>query len=155
VAPKFRRKRSEDKTSSTRIEPERPDLAKVLQYQSLVSSTTLSILKPPLIQLHFQGKGKFFKKYRIPENEQPIGDGTYSICVRCTSKDTGTVYAVKIMNPLHDASQEIAALEKCQGHENIVEVIENLEDSNFKYIVFELLSGGELFQRIQQYSHFT
>lgn len=59
------------------------------------------------------------------------------------------------MNPLHDASQEIAALQKCQGHENVVEVVENLEDNNYKYIVFELLNGGELFQRISQFNHFT
>lgn len=38
VAPKFRRKRAEEtKNSSNRIEPERPDLAKVLQYQIHVS----------------------------------------------------------------------------------------------------------------------
>lgn len=65
------------------------------------------------------------------------------------------MYAVKIMNLLHDASQEVAALQKCQGHENIVEVVENLEDNDYKYIVFELLNGGELFQRISQFNHFT
>jgi ribosomal protein S6 kinase alpha-5 len=74
--------------------------------------------------------------------------------MRCKSKKTGKLYAVKIMNPLHDASQEIAALEKCQGHDNIVEVVENLEDNRYKYIVFELLGGGELFQRIRHCNHF-
>jgi serine/threonine protein kinase len=74
--------------------------------------------------------------------------------MRCKSKETGKLYAVKIMNFFHDALQEITALEKCQGHDNIVAVVENLEDNSYKYIVFELLGGGELFQRIRHCNHF-
>ncbi len=51
----------------------------------------------------------------------------------------------------HDASLEIEALKRCQGHENIVQLIETLQDKYFNYIVFELLRGGELFSRIKRY----
>lgn len=85
----------------------------------------------------------------------PIGDGTYSICMQCTSKESGQIFAVKIMNLTHDASQEIEALQKCQDHCNVVQLIEHLQDSTFKYIVFELLSGGELFSRIRDQKLFS
>lgn len=105
--------------------------------------------------INFQAKSKFFSKYEIEEDEEPIGDGTYSICMRCTAKETGVAYAVKIMNKLHDPSQELEALRQCGDHPNIVKLIEDLEDSSFRYIVFELLSGGELFSRIREQNHFS
>lgn len=70
--------------------------------------------------------------------------------MRCEAVGTGTIYAVKIMNLSHDASQEIEALVKCQGHQNIVKLVEHLKDSQYSYIVFELLRGGELFSRIRE-----
>lgn len=75
--------------------------------------------------------------------------------MRCTSKETGVKYAVKIMNKLHDPSQELEALRQCGDHPNIVKLIEDLEDTNFRYIIFELLSGGELFSRIREHNHFS
>ncbi|CRL03025.1 CLUMA_CG016465, isoform A [Clunio marinus] len=70
----------------------------------------------------------FFKMYRIDNNAKEIGDGTYSICMPCTSIETGKCYAVKIMSLFHDASPEIEALEVCQGHENIVELVDQMKD---------------------------
>lgn len=102
-----------------------------------------------------QVKSKFFAKYAIEEEDEPIGDGTYSICMRCTSLETGAKYAVKIMNKMHDSSQELEALRQCGDHPNIVKLIEDVEDSSFKYIVFELLNGGELFSRIREHTHFS
>lgn len=49
----------------------------------------------------------------------------------------------------HDASQEIEALEQCQGHDGIVKLIDHLTDDKYTYLVFELLNGGELFSRIR------
>lgn len=62
---------------------------------------------------------------------------------------------MKIMKIDHDASQEIQALEKCQGHKNIVKLVETMQDKYFNYIVFELLSGGELFSRIRESGYLT
>lgn len=38
----------------------------------------------------------------------------------------------------------------CQGHKNVVKLIEKISDKKFTYIVCELLDGGELFNRIRQ-----
>lgn len=50
----------------------------------------------------------------------------------------------------HDARPEIEALNGCQGHDNIVKKIEHMKDGIFSYIVFEFLSGGELYSRIHR-----
>lgn len=97
-----------------------------------------------------KSKSPFFVKYEFVEVKAPIGDGTYSLCMKCRLTRTGEEFAVKILKLDHDASQEIDALQKCQDHKNIVKMIEVLQDKQFKYIVFELLSGGELFSRIQK-----
>jgi serine/threonine protein kinase len=91
----------------------------------------------------------FFEKYYISA-EHVIGEGTFSICLQVTSKETKKEFAAKIMKLSHDAKQEIAALEACQGHPNIVELIETVQDEQFQYIVFELLSGGELLTHISE-----
>lgn len=59
------------------------------------------------------------------------------------------------MNLNHDASQELEALGHCQDHPNIVKVIEHVEDNKFRFVVFELLSGGELFSRIRERNFFS
>ena len=75
--------------------------------------------------------------------------------MRCRRRDTKAQYAVKIMNASFDASIEINSLKQCQGSEHIVCFIETMKDSHYNYIVFELLSGGELFKRIRDCNHFT
>jgi serine/threonine protein kinase len=101
------------------------------------------------LQFRLQGKSSFFKKYKIADENALIGDGTFSLCMKCTSIKTKETFAVKIMKLNHNASQEIDVLEKCQGHSNIVKLIEKMSDNHYNYIVFELLSGGELFSRIR------
>ncbi|CAG9801084.1 unnamed protein product [Chironomus riparius] len=96
-----------------------------------------------------RSKSPFFKKYRIQEDSELLGDGTYSLCVKCFSIEDGQEYAVKIVKLDHDSSQEFEALEMCQGHKNVVKLIEKISDKKFTYIVCELLDGGELFNRIR------
>ena len=40
-------------------------------------------------------------------------------------------------------------------HPNIVKIYEYFETNDFIYIVMELITGGELFEHIQQAHHFT
>lgn len=133
----------------------RPKLKFVQKIQQNVSFDLNSRQSEFFYELrNFQGKSRFFKKYRIDADEEAVGDGTYSICVKCYAKDTGKQYAVKIMSLLHDASHEIEALETCQGHSNVVQLVEHMEDNAYLYIVFELLNGGELFSRIRECNSF-
>lgn len=47
------------------------------------------------------------------------------------------------------------ALQACQGHPNIVTMHELLRDDQYTYLVMELLTGGELFDRIRLCRKFT
>ena len=55
----------------------------------------------------------------------------------------------------YDATNEVKYLNKCQGHENIVKLYDVLQDDLHTYIIMELLTGGELFDRIRQRVQFT
>uniref|UniRef100_A0A1L8DLJ0 non-specific serine/threonine protein kinase n=1 Tax=Nyssomyia neivai TaxID=330878 RepID=A0A1L8DLJ0_9DIPT len=96
----------------------------------------------------------FFHKYDVNFDEY-LGDGAFSVCLKCTRRTTGEVFAVKILNASHDAQSEIDTLIACQGHPQIVRFIEVIRDQAFTYIVLEYLDGGELFRRIQQTKRFT
>lgn len=48
-----------------------------------------------------------------------------------------------------DSTNEVKHLTKCQGHENIVKLYDVLQDEYHTYIIMELLTGGELFERIK------
>lgn len=75
--------------------------------------------------------------------------------MRCMDKTTRQRYAVKIVYAKHDVSREVEALRACQGHPNIVNLHEELRDEQHTYLVMELLSGGELFERIRECRRFT
>lgn len=89
--------------------------------------------------------GSFFKRYTF-ESDQPVGDGSYSICMKCINNDTDNEYAVKIIRSSHDASAEIDALTQCRGHSNIVNIVDVMKDEAFTYIITEWLGGNELFK---------
>ena len=45
-------------------------------------------------------------------------------------------------------------LRRCQGHPNIVKLVEVMQDSAHTYIVMEYLKGGELLHRIRRKRRF-
>ncbi|XP_055315645.1 ribosomal protein S6 kinase alpha-5-like [Sitodiplosis mosellana] len=92
-----------------------------------------------------QKNGSFFKKYTF-ESDQPIGDGSFSICMKCINNNTDKEYAVKILRKNQNVAAEIDALKLCHGHPNIVSIVEVIEDDAFTYIITEWLAGKELFK---------
>lgn len=84
------------------------------------------------------------------EHNEPIGDGTFSICMKCISIDTNEEYGVKILRSNQNVDAEIAALKQCSGHPNIVNLVEVIKDDAFTYIVTEWLAGKELFKYAQE-----
>jgi len=94
------------------------------------------------------------KKYSLGE---PLGQGHYGIVRRAIHRETGDVYAVKIIpkwkveNP-ELVMTEIEILQKLD-HPNVVKYYETIEDYDTYYIVMELCSGGELFDRIIDTDH--
>ncbi|XP_052894584.1 uncharacterized protein LOC128301942 [Anopheles moucheti] len=95
----------------------------------------------------------FFRKYTLT-NDSAIGFGTYSTCLRCQRLRSNNFYAVKVLfnhpQTAGFAKREAEVLRQCQGHPNVTQFVEILEDNNYIYLVLELLEGGELLQRINR-----
>ncbi|XP_046400105.1 ribosomal protein S6 kinase alpha-5 isoform X2 [Ischnura elegans] len=108
-----------------------------------------------LISCKFK-ESAFFQKYELDlKPEGILGDGSFSVCRRCTHRQTGQEYAVKVVSRRVDVNQEINLLRACQGHPNIVQLHEVFHDEVHTYLVLELLRGGELLERIRKKDRFT
>ncbi|XP_048263999.1 ribosomal protein S6 kinase alpha-5 isoform X3 [Bombus terrestris] len=94
----------------------------------------------------------FLQAYELNPLEEALGDGSYSVCHKCRHKKTLEEYAVKIVSRRLDCAGEVNLLRTCQGHPNIVELIDVHEDKTHMYLVMELLSGGELLSRPRPFS---
>ena len=69
---------------------------------------------------------------------------------KCRNRKTGEQFAVKILSRhKFDATNEVKNLSKCQGHDAIVKLYDVLQDDLHTYIIMELLTGGELFDRLR------
>uniref|UniRef100_A0A8C9Z240 Ribosomal protein S6 kinase n=1 Tax=Sander lucioperca TaxID=283035 RepID=A0A8C9Z240_SANLU len=99
----------------------------------------------------------FYMSYEMDLKDSALGEGSFSICRRCTHKKTGQKYAVKIVSKRMEAQtqREVAALKLCDGHPNIVKLQEIYHDQLHTYLVLELLGGGELLERIRRKQHFS
>ena len=89
-----------------------------------------------------------------------LGEGAYARVQTCVNIFTGVEYAVKIIDkvPSHSRSRvfkEIDLFHRCQGHENIIQLVEYFEQPDRFYLVFEKVSGGQLLDHIQQRRVFT
>lgn len=51
--------------------------------------------------------------------------------------------------------KEVETFHHCQGHPNIIQLIEFFEDEEKFYLVFEKVNGGQLLNRIQERVHFS
>jgi calcium-dependent protein kinase len=96
-------------------------------------------------------KGNILDKYTV---EKEIGAGGYARCLLLKNKTTGQQYACKelLKNKLNNVASlksEIQILIKLD-HPNIIKLYEIYENDNYIYLVMELCTGGELFDRIIQ-----
>ena len=60
-------------------------------------------------------------------SEANLGDGSFSVCRRCSLNENGQEFAVKIISRRVDCSKEIELLSRCQGHPNVVTLVEVLQ----------------------------
>lgn len=132
----------------------------ILLSKNVISDDILRIddgnCRPDPLKVHrYRVKGSpFFIKYDLISNN-PIGDGSFSIVMKCQRRSTKETFAVKIIKSSHDCSEEIKTLRRCQSMKNIVKFIEVLKDAAYTYIIMELLDGGELLERIRKARKFT
>ncbi|XVE94502.1 hypothetical protein REPUB_Repub02eG0014100 [Reevesia pubescens] len=88
--------------------------------------------------------------------DRELGRGNSGITYLCTEKATGRKYACKSISrhklttdkQVQDVRREILILQHLTGQPNIVEFKGAYEDRQSVYLVMELCSGGELFDRI-------
>lgn len=100
----------------------------------------------------------FQELYRL--TGEVLGEGAYASVQTCVNIWTDLEYAVKIIDkiPGHSRSRvfkEVETFHHCQGHPNIIQLIEFFEDEERFYLVFEKVNGGPLLTRIQERVHFT
>lgn len=110
---------------------------------------SLTVRPNPLkVIKHRSRNSAFFAKYDL-QSTQPIGMGTYSICMKCRNRETNELLAVKIVTSHCDVTDEVAALKLCQGP-FVVRLVEVLTDDVYTYIVTDLLEGGDLLHRAER-----
>eukprot|EP00747_Dinoflagellata_sp_TGD_P148493 gnl/TRDRNA2_/TRDRNA2_176928_c3_seq15.p1 gnl/TRDRNA2_/TRDRNA2_176928_c3~~gnl/TRDRNA2_/TRDRNA2_176928_c3_seq15.p1 ORF type:complete len:323 (+),score=68.26 gnl/TRDRNA2_/TRDRNA2_176928_c3_seq15:56-1024(+) len=95
--------------------------------------------------------GKITEFYDM--DKKKLGEGSYGTVCKATNKTTGVVRACKSiskaqMKNLDRFKQEIAIMKMCD-HPNILKLFESFEDHRNIYLILELCSGGELFDRIK------
>merc|ERR1719357_829027 len=88
------------------------------------------------------------------------GQGAYAVVKSCTNRLTGQVYAVKIIEKVVGYSRakvlrEIELNYKCQGHNNIIQLLEFFEEEDKFYLVFEKAHGGQLTEHLAKKGRFS
>lgn len=98
------------------------------------------------------------EKYHLKEM---LGTGAFSEVRLAESKEKpGQLFAVKIIDKKalkgkeDSLENEIMILRKLK-HSNIVQLLETFEDKNKVYLIMELVTGGELFDRIVEKGSYT
>lgn len=98
--------------------------------------------------------------YNIPTgNKNKLGEGSFGMVAKATSKATNAVFAVKSIEKKHLKDAEKFKVEimimKEMDHPNIVKLFETFEDKKYLYLVLELCEGGELFDEIIEQGCFS
>ena len=86
------------------------------------------------------------------EIESEIGSGRYSRCFRVKNKETGNLFACKEiekgnLTDYETLMSEIEILLKLD-HPNIIKLYEIFQNEKYIYLIMELCTGGELFNKI-------
>ncbi|XP_045482727.1 calcium/calmodulin-dependent protein kinase type 1-like [Harmonia axyridis] len=124
------------------------------------------------IKMPLFGKEKKAKKDGKESDKQPsiedkyymkelLGTGAFSVVRLAESKERpGQMYAVKIIDKKalkgkeDSLENEIKVLRRLT-HTNIVQLLETFEDKSKVYLIMELVTGGELFDRIVEKGSYT
>ncbi|XP_034026717.1 calcium/calmodulin-dependent protein kinase (CaM kinase) II beta 1 isoform X1 [Thalassophryne amazonica] len=94
---------------------------------------------------------RFTDEYQLFEE---LGKGAFSVVRRCVKLCTGQEYAAKIINTKKLSARDHQKLEReariCRllKHPNIVRLHDSISEEGFHYLLFDLVTGGELFEDI-------
>ncbi|XP_073730663.1 calcium/calmodulin-dependent protein kinase type II delta chain isoform X14 [Misgurnus anguillicaudatus] len=94
---------------------------------------------------------RFTDEYQLYEE---LGKGAFSVVRRCVKLCTGQEFAAKIINTKKLSARDHQKLEReariCRllKHPNIVRLHDSISEEGFHYLLFDLVTGGELFEDI-------
>lgn len=94
---------------------------------------------------------RFTDEYDLKDE---LGKGAFSIVKRCIHKASQIEFAAKIINTKklnqrdHQKLEREAKICRQLKHPNIVRLYESIPEENFHYLIFDLVTGGELFEDI-------
>ncbi|XP_072289297.1 calcium/calmodulin-dependent protein kinase (CaM kinase) II beta 1 isoform X29 [Eucyclogobius newberryi] len=94
---------------------------------------------------------RFTDEYQLYEE---LGKGAFSVVRRCVKLCTGQEHAAKIINTKKLSARDHQKLEReariCRllKHSNIVRLHDSISEEGFHYLLFDLVTGGELFEDI-------
>ncbi|XP_052317832.1 calcium/calmodulin-dependent protein kinase (CaM kinase) II beta 1 isoform X27 [Oncorhynchus keta] len=94
---------------------------------------------------------RFTDEFQLYEE---LGKGAFSVVRRCVKLCTGQEYAAKIINTKKLSARDHQKLEReariCRllKHSNIVRLHDSISEEGFHYLLFDLVTGGELFEDI-------
>lgn len=103
--------------------------------------------------------GQVRERYEIAKKE--LGAGSYGHVSKATHKKSRAVRALK---SIEKRKQEPKAIDCCYAeiaimkkldHPSIIKLYESFEDRQYIYLIMELCTGNELFDRIVEANHFT
>ena len=105
----------------------------------------------------FNKTSELKKKYDV--DKAVLGSGNFAEVKRCTSKETGKTHAIKIIDKakvedMEDISREIEIMGKVD-HPNVVKLFEIFDETKKMNLIMELVTGGELFDRIVAKGNYT
>jgi len=104
-------------------------------------------------------EGKIEDYYSFRPEKDLLGQGTYGNVIKATTKDTTQPRAIKIIPKIKVRNQDRFKTEieimRNLDHPHIIKLFETFEDARNVYLVMEICTGGELFDRIIKKGHFT
>jgi len=107
----------------------------------------------------FNKTSELMKKYELEKGS--LGSGNFAVVKKCWPKGqkAGPFYAVKIIDKskvedMGDIEREIEIM-GLVDHPNVIKLIEIFDESKKMNLVMELVTGGELFDRIVSLGNYT
>ena len=129
------------------------------QEQSSDLTTGSSVASPTGTELLTPQKPKFKEVYEV---KKEIRKGSFATVWECVSRETGQMYAVKIilrqgLDPKDDEAvlNEVSMMQSVRGNKYVVQLVDFFEEPEYFYIVMEHMAGGDVFDRIVQYTRYT
>ena len=101
---------------------------------------------------------KIVDYYKVDEE---LGRGSFAVVKSGTNRKTGEQVAIKIFDKATLEEDDELALQtevdilSQMDHPNVVKLYEIFDEKEFMYLVMELMTGGELFDRIVEKEHYS